>query len=400
MSHILTHITQQYQSATIGWYNTLFPMASHLFGGLAIIELAWSGISWMLEHKDISTLWSELLKKIITISFFYAILLHAHEWLPAIIKSFMLAGSSASHIQSLDPSSIFDQGISIASSVFKPLGLVGLLTSPLAIFIGVITTFTVLFAFATISGFLIVSLIESYFVVGSGILLLGFSSNRFTAQFATGFLSYAFSVGAKLFTLYLIVGVGSHMTATWGEMLTTASIKNFSPFFEVMGGALVYVFLAWSIPHKAESLIHGSSGATFTGLSAVSTAVGAAGVGSALMATRTVKGAASHGMQAIQQAHTIASHHQGNPIIAGAKGVLGASGNLLKAAASSLSGFQPSTQAVMAEKTASLKSHPPKQPETGTLSNETRSSPQASAFTRTTMPQQATTRAPRIEVSP
>ena len=322
MSQILTHITQQYQSATLGWYNTLFPMASHLFGGLAVIELAWSGISWTLEHKDVSLLWSELLKKIISISFFYAVLLHAHEWLPAIIKSFMVAGSSASHIQTLDPSSILDQGISIASSVFKPLGLVGLLTSPLAIFVGVITAITVLIAFAMIAGILIVSLIESYFVVGSGILLLGFSGNRFTTQYATGFLSYAFSCGAKLFTLYLIVGVGSHMTSTWGEMLTTASIKNFSPFFEVMGGALVYVFLAWSIPHKAESLIHGSSGATFSGLSTVSTAVGAAGVGSTLMAGRATHSVARTGIQAIQQAHTIATQHQGHPITGGIKAAL------------------------------------------------------------------------------
>lgn len=35
----LNDITSQYQIATVGWYQALFPVASRLFGILAIIEL-------------------------------------------------------------------------------------------------------------------------------------------------------------------------------------------------------------------------------------------------------------------------------------------------------------------------------------------------------------------------
>jgi type IV secretion system protein TrbL len=255
---ILNEIAQSYQSATLGWYGALFPIANRLFGLLAVIEIAWSGLWWALEKQDISSLFSEFLKKIILIGFFYAVLLHAHAFLPAITKSFMLMGANASHISKLDPSSIFEQGMSIAASILVPLEQLNLLTNTACYLVGGLTSLIVAVCFAIIAGELVVTLIESYLVLGAGIFFLGFGSSRWTRDYTVRFLNYAMNVGCKLFFLYLIIGVGANMAAHWKELILSGGNLNMLPFLEVMGGALVYLFIAWTIPHKAANLMSGA----------------------------------------------------------------------------------------------------------------------------------------------
>lgn len=300
MTAILNDITQQYQVATVGWYNYLFPIANHLFGMLAVIEIAWSGICWAIEKQDMSSLWVEFLKRILFIGFFYAILLHAHTWIPAIIKSFMMIGSGASHIQKLDPSSIFEQGISIANSVLVPLEKKNLFTAGFAYIIGSATALIVALSFAVIAGELVVTLVESYLVVGAGVLFLGLGSSRWTTSFTTKFLNYSISVGCKLFFLYLIIGVGANMAQHWGQLIVEGGLTNMTPFLEVMGGSLVFVFIAWSVPHKAASLMGGTVSASFAGIFATSNLLQGA-VKNVVMSPVSGAGSVKQGAQVVRQ---------------------------------------------------------------------------------------------------
>jgi type IV secretion system protein TrbL len=304
MTAILNDITQQYQAATVGWYSYLFPIANHLFGLLAVIEIAWSGLSWALEKQDMTSLWVEFLKRIIFLGFFYAILLHGHIWIPAIIKSFMLIGSGASHITKLDPSSIFDQGISIANSVLLPLEKKNLFSVGLdAWVIGLVTAITVVLSFTVIAGELVITLVESYLIIGAGVLFLGLGSSRWTTSFTTKFLNYALSIGCKLFFLYLIIGVGANMAAHWGEKIVEGGLSsNMVPFLEVMGGALIFVFIAWSIPNKAASLMIGSVGASFAGLFATTQLARGVAQGVAKSITTAASGV-RQGIQTVRNVH-------------------------------------------------------------------------------------------------
>src|SRR5215813_4454267 len=74
MSSILNGITQSYHQAVSGWHHYLFPITQHLFGTLAVIEIAWSGILWVLCKQEVESLWVEFLKKMITLGFFYTLL--------------------------------------------------------------------------------------------------------------------------------------------------------------------------------------------------------------------------------------------------------------------------------------------------------------------------------------
>jgi type IV secretion system protein TrbL len=354
MSALLNDLTQQYQTATLGWYTDLFPLANHLFGVLAILELAWSGIWWAVEKSDISSLWAEFLKKLVVIGFFYAILLHAQSWVPAIIKSFMLAGSSASHIQKLDPNSIFMQGIQLAQLVMVPLHDQSLLSAGFSLLVGYTTALVIIVAFALIAGELVISLIESYLIVGAGILFLGFSFNRFTQQFALNYLRYAISIGAKLFMLYLIIGVGAHLATAWSDLLQQSSHDDMIPFFEVMGGSLVFVFIAWTIPHKAESLLSGSSSASFAGLYAATTTVNSVAKGAVGGPAKMAGHAMGSGMEALKQANTILK--QTGSID---QAIIKTAGNVAASTLGRATGRHRSVYQAMADKTKQLHKNKP-----------------------------------------
>jgi len=347
---LLDQIVTQYHAATISWYSYLFPIASHLFATLAIIELAWSGIWWAVDKSDMSSLWSEFLKKIMFIGFFYAVLLNAHTWIPDIIQSFMQAGESAGQVGTLDPSSVFDQGISIIGNIFQAGSKMGFFSSMLggAILVDLVAVI-IFICFAFIAGLLTITLIESYIVIGAGILMLGFSSSRFTHDFAKGYLTYAITVGAKLFILYLIIGVGKAISQNWGTLIATAALNNPTPFFEVAGSAVVFLMITYAIPSKASSIISGSSHSTLSSLTTAASIAGSA----AMMPVKAAFGTANAGMQAIKQASTIA---QGSESTMGsiAKGVMGAAANLAVSAAGTATGHYANTGSAMAAKTDNI----------------------------------------------
>lgn len=53
-------------------------------------------------------------------------------------------------------------------------------------------------AFVITSTMLLLTLIESYLVVGGGVILLGLGANRFTAPAAEGYFGYVIRVGVRL----------------------------------------------------------------------------------------------------------------------------------------------------------------------------------------------------------
>jgi type IV secretion system protein TrbL len=347
MSMILTEITQSYQQATSTWHDYLFPVAQHLFGLLATIEIAWSGVLWAMHKSEESSIWIEFLKKMLTIGFFYTVLINSQTWIPMIIRSFVQIGAGASHITALYPSDILDQGISVAASVLRPLLDAGLLHAGIGLIVGSSTALIVVICFAIIAAELVVSLIESYVVVGAGVLLLGFSANRFTSAYSSKYLSYAISIGIKLFTLYLIIGVGSTLAANWGQLILQGGVKNIKPFLEVLGGSLVFCFVTKAIPNKAESLISGNVNSTGGALTAV-----AAGAGAAL--TRTAISSTQAGYEAVQQASMVSQSHA-NPVVGALKGIGTASMGLAFASAGSHSGYYSTIGSGMSQRTQTLR---------------------------------------------
>src|SRR5437870_13590663 len=84
----------------------------------------------------------------------------------------------------------------------------------------------VVVAFGIGAALVFVVLVESFIVIGAGVLFLGFAGSQWTRFFTERYLSYVASVGVKLFVLYLIMGVGMGIAARWMSVLERG---GFSP---------------------------------------------------------------------------------------------------------------------------------------------------------------------------
>ena len=224
---------------------------------LALVELIWSAIWWVVDREDGLGVVTALLRKILAIGFFYALLLNGGAWIPAIIQGFSQAGARASGVADLSPSGVFDQGLALANKILNAVEGLGILEGVFPSLVAALTALVVVVSFAIIAAQLLVALVEGFIVVGAGILFVGFSGARWTKFFTERYLSYVASVGVKLFVLYLIMGVGMGIAARWVAVLGRGGFSPI-PFFYVMGGSLVFLFLTWHIPSVAAAMMAGA----------------------------------------------------------------------------------------------------------------------------------------------
>ena len=251
---LLNEITQAYANLSVGWLDTLLPMAQRIFVVLATIELAWSGIWWAFIARKDENLIANMVHKLMVIMFFYTVVLFASSWIPWIISGFITAGSAASGFDSLNPSNVLQAGLDTAVLLWKSakdaygwyfMPAWAYLSPPL-----------IVIAFAIMAGILVVTLIEAYIVIGGGVLMLAFAGSRWTSTLAEGYLLYAIKVGIRLFTLYLLIGVGMGLPAQWIEVLDTVRPGSPKMELEVMAGSIVLLMVVWKVPLYASSMIY------------------------------------------------------------------------------------------------------------------------------------------------
>src|SRR5262249_9968935 len=253
-------VWEQFANAQAVWFPVLFDYAQKVFLSLALVEVGLGALLWMTQGRDAEQISGGLFRKIIWIGFMYAILLNAQRWIPAVIDSFVIAGSTASGVPALNPGEVVLQGIGLAAKMFATVGLWGLLASPVGLAVTLVAAFVILFAFLLIALQLLFTLIESYIVTGAGVFLLGFAAFRGTATISERYLGYVVAVGIKLFVIYLIIGAGATLATQWGEAITPATMASFAGPLSIMCAALAYGAIAWHVPSVAASAISGAVG--------------------------------------------------------------------------------------------------------------------------------------------
>jgi type IV secretion system protein TrbL len=256
-STILNDIVRDYESVSVAWFSALLPIARSVFWTLVLIELVWSAIWWVVDREDGLGVVAALLRKVLAVGFFYAFLLNGGSWTRSIVQGFSQAGAAASGVADLSPSGVFDQGLALANKILNAVEGLGILEGVFPSLVAALTALVVVVSFAIIAAQLLVALVEGFIVIGAGILFVGFSGSRWTKFFTERYLSYVASVGVKLFVLYLIMGVGMGIAARWVPVLGRGGFSPI-PFFYVMGGSLVFLFLTWHIPSVAAAMMAGA----------------------------------------------------------------------------------------------------------------------------------------------
>ena len=260
---ILDGVVRGYTDASNGWLERIFPLAQRLFALLATLEFAVSGIFWAVGREGLDAVAAALLRKFMLLSFLFALLWEFPLWLPYVARGFEAAGQTASGTGTVNPSAVFDYGLTIAGHILAAIGEAGILTDFSGTLLGEMVVLVILLAYSLIAVQLCVTLCEVSFVLTGGVLFLGFAGFRGTAAFAEGYLLFLFQIGIKVYLLYLLVGVGTNLSRQWADidfrLIQTPQAPSFAPQLAVMTGALVLCLLVWRTGGIANKLAHVAS---------------------------------------------------------------------------------------------------------------------------------------------
>jgi type IV secretion system protein TrbL len=256
---VLDGIASQYRNAARLWRPRLIPIAQQLFMVLASLEFAVSGAIWALRRDSLDDLAAKFLLKFTLVAFLLALITGFTAWIAPIVNGFAAAGERAIGASAtVSPSGIIDIGRQTALTVLNTLDVGVLLKNPAMAVFGAIAALIVALAYVVIAAQLVLVLIESYVVLGGGVLFLGFAAFRGTAGFADNLIAYTFGVGIKVFLLYLIVGLGTGIARSWIPLIQTSTFFGpDSPLLEVVGGAVIFAILAIHIPNAIARRVAG-----------------------------------------------------------------------------------------------------------------------------------------------
>ena len=258
---VLDGIAAQYRDASRLWRPRLVPIAQRLFMLLAGIEFAVSGIIWTLRRDSLDDIAAKFLLKFTLVAFLLALITGFTYWIPPIVNGFAAAGESAiGRSATVSPSGIIDIGRETSLGILKTLDVGVMLSDPAMAIFAAIAALLVSLCYMAIAAQLVLVLVESYVVLGGGVLFLGFSAFRGTAGFAENLIAYMFGVGIKIFLLYLIVGLGSEIARAWIPLIRSSEFFGpASPLFQVVGGAIIFAVLAIRVPNSVASRLAGGS---------------------------------------------------------------------------------------------------------------------------------------------
>ncbi|MBS1984344.1 MAG: P-type conjugative transfer protein TrbL [Bdellovibrionales bacterium] len=321
----------QYRSVRMSWLSTAAGYANRLFGILALIEFAWTAAILVLEKTDLQGWTAALIRKMMFIGAFFALLSFGADWIPRIINSFQIIGQNASGLPSLAPTDVLVRGLNITGNLLSGAadsGWMGNFGTALALVFAALLAFL---AFLGLTVQLVVTLVESYLVVGAGFIFLGFGGSRWTAPYVERYISLAVSTGVKIMVLYLLMGAGLTLTDGW-VVAATAVPSGPEPAvdaLDIAASSVLLLMICWNAPKFTAGILGGAP--AFTGGDAVGTA-GALAQGALLAGTAVAGGvalgakmlAAKGGMSAGQAAGMGAGAASAGGSSGGASGAVGA----------------------------------------------------------------------------
>lgn len=299
---VLNAVPDLFQARFQGMQGALLGYARNLFMILAGIEFSYAMISIAFKRGDLGDVAAALVQQILFIGLGLFIIENGANIGNIIVQSFGQAGGSAATsvggAAGLSPADIFSSGMALGQAMLDKMTITELGDS---IIMG-ITAIVTIVVFALIVAMMIMTLVAAWGISTMSVLFLGFAGSRWTKDVAYKAIIGVFGVGAKLFVMQIIVGVGQTLFADFAA----AGIDDINDGLIMLGFSVVMLALVKVIPDMVQSLI---SGASFSGGGALVGAMAdmAAGTGASMSALGTAgEGIAGAGM-AVNSAGNLAS---------------------------------------------------------------------------------------------
>jgi type IV secretion system protein TrbL len=288
-----------YRAQRTVWFTNVWPAANTLFGLLAIIDFSWSAAVMVLEKQDFQSWVSALIRKMMTIGAFYALLVYGRVWIPAIVNSFETLGQNAAGVGPLDPGDVFARGLNLAGALIDGASSSGIFTNFGGALALVFAAVMSLLGFCVITIQFVVAMVESYILVAAAFVFLGFGGSRWSSSYVERYIALAVSIGVKIMLLYLLISTGMNVSLGWLNQAETvsASPQPATDAFSIMGASLIFMALCWHVPKLLAGLLGGSP--SLTGGDLISSVGTLAVMASSLTG---VGGAAARGVMSVTEA--------------------------------------------------------------------------------------------------
>lgn len=304
-NNAIQNIMDTYRNTAANWSPVLVGYATRIFWILVGIDFVWMAICLALNPGEFSDLTANLVRKIIFIGFFWMFLQPVNgtargiTWATAIINSLVQSGGAANAAAggtaNITPARVFDTGFNLCAQIFNELS-VWSPTDSLALVLGGIV---IMICFALIAAMMLLMYVQSYIIIYAGVIFLGFGGSVFTKDIALKYFQAALSVGAKLFVMILVVGLGQTILDQW-----TANFNvNLPQIVLFIGASIVLLALVKAIPDMVGDMINGFSWGAGESLTRTSMQMGKVAVGAAAGAAVGAVG----GTMAVSEAAKLAS---------------------------------------------------------------------------------------------
>ena len=267
------------------WSHTILNYASWMFWVLALISMVWTFGFMALQKADIQEFFREMLKFIVTLGFFFWLLINGPSIASSIIESLRQLAASASGLSShISPSSIVDVGFDIVSKAIDNSSI----WSPAATTVGLIVAGIILVILTLVAMNMLIILISGWIITYAGVFLLGFGGGRWTQDIAINYYRSILGIALQAFAMVLIIGIGKSFIDQYYALMSKDILLK--EMFIMLAVSIVLLVLINKIPPMLAGLVHG--GGTFGGGGGgpmgglgLSGAMGAAGVAGAAAAT-------------------------------------------------------------------------------------------------------------------
>ena len=277
---VLDNVLARYSAIAATWSATITTHATRLFWTLATISMVWTFGMMALRKADIGEFFAEFARFTIFTGFYWWLLRNGPAFATSIMDSMRLIAANANGSSTiLSPSGIVDIGFDIFAMVLSK----STVWSPFSSAVGVAISLITLIVLALIGVNMLLLLISGWILAYAGIFFLGFGGSRWTSDMAINYYKTVLSIGAQLFTMVLLVGIGkSFMDEFYTNISAAYKMKELAVIMVV---AIILLALVNRVPSLVGGLaMGGGTGALGSGFGA-GTALGAAAMAATAAAT-------------------------------------------------------------------------------------------------------------------
>ncbi len=257
--------------------------------------MIWTFGQMALRKADIGEFFAEFIRFIIFTGFFWWLLSNGPNFANTIIQSLRQIASEATGLgQQVYPGHIAKIGFEIFFNAVKHMSA----WSPLASAVGLVLSGLIMIVFALVGVNMLLLLCSAWLLAYAGVFFIGFGGSRWTSDIAINYYKKILEVGASLFAMILLLGVGQSFIDAYYAKMNQGQDVQFADMGVMLVVAIILLYLVEKVPPLVCGIVTGAS-IGHAGIGHLGAGAAIAGAGLAVGAAGMAGVMAAGGMKSI-----------------------------------------------------------------------------------------------------